>query len=234
MGNKEKYDDYTNIKKIPNNIFFIAACNPYQMKSIVSDKEDDVLKVHPRMENLLSHRVFPIPPRMLNDLWDYGSLNDEVENDYINSMIGKLKLIQKFQDCFVKIITFCHSYIKKTVEKQKSSVSLRDVKRVVRIFKFYYIYIMFREKIEKDSKDENYEPINFQKFLSKHMKKSCRKITEKQFIVAFVITILINYVFRIAKEGMQNTKIILKKRTKERSQRKYQKNSKIESNHKSF
>ena len=133
---------------LPQNIFFVAACNPFKMRKINPNNEDDVVNVHPDMKNLLSHRVFPLPTRILGYLWDYGSLNENSEKSYIKSMISKLKLKPEFQNCLVKSIVKSQKYIKEVVEKRQSSVSLRDIKRVVKIFHFFACYVKFRSRKE--------------------------------------------------------------------------------------
>ena len=117
------------------------------MKKIHPEIADDIIIVHPQMKNLLSHRVFPIPPRMLTDLWDYGSLAPKVEEKYIRAMLSQLKLPAANLICFVKTVLKCQNFITNDVEKEQSSVSLRDVKRVVRIFKFYNNVLRFKRYI---------------------------------------------------------------------------------------
>jgi hypothetical protein len=118
------------------------------MRKINLENEDDVVNVHPDMKNLLSHRVFPLPSRILGYLWDYGSLSERSEVNYIESMIRKLKLPGKFERCLARSIEQSQNYIKKIVEERQSSVSLRDIKRVIKIFHFYACYVEFRSKKE--------------------------------------------------------------------------------------
>ena len=88
------------------------------MKKIHPEIADDIIIVHPQMKNLLSHRVFPIPPRMLTDLWDYGSLAPKVEEKYIRAMLSQLKLPAANLICFVKTV------LKWTSEKLKEISAL--------------------------------------------------------------------------------------------------------------
>ena len=161
------------------------------------------------MKNLLSHRVFPICPRMLYDLWDYGSLDPVTEQKYIEAMIQQLNLKESYSKCFVKSVLYCQKYIKETVEKQQSSVSLRDIKRVVRIFRFYYIFILFRESFTKENQNDEEKHAFFHQFYKSRQNTSFESIQEIHFIRAFVITILLNYVFRIGKQGERFFSIIL-------------------------
>lgn len=180
------------------------------MKKINPEKEDDVINVHPSMKNLLSHRVFPIPPRMLFDLWDYGSLAEGVEEKYIRAMLSSLKLKSSFLNCFVSCVIQCQNYIKVYVEKEQSSVSLRDIKRVIRIFKFYYFVLWFRNDVKK-----NIESKKLKSFQGKHkfdrFEEFCKKkdfenftfeeIDIQYFKTCYIITIFLNYIFRIPRES---------------------------------
>jgi hypothetical protein len=94
----------------------------------------------------------------------------------------------------------CQKEIKTIVEKQQSSVSLRDIKRVVRIFKFYYHYLLFRESFTKENHMEDDHDM-FHEFCDLRENDSFSDISNQHFIKAFVMTILVNYVFRIAKKG---------------------------------
>ena len=188
------------IRPIPKNIVFVTACNPFKMKQISSENEDDVINVHPNMRNLLSHRVFPIPPRMLYDLWDYGSLDSSTEEKYIEAMVQQLKLKKDYLDCFVQSVKQGQHYIKTKVERQQSSASLRDIKRVIRIFRFYYNYLLFRERFTPENHTEDSHP-SFEDFCERRRDASCEAIAEDHFVRSFILTILINYVFRIARQS---------------------------------
>ena len=199
------------LKPIPKNIVFIAACNPFKMKKINPEKEDDVINVHPDMKNLLSHRVFPIPPRILFDLWDYGSLYKDVEEKYIRAMLSQLKLEENYLNCFVEAVLTCQNFIRSDVEKQQSSVSLRDIKRVIRIFKFYYNVIAFRRYVKEEVTKSNLmsfvdgkgeDIMRFDQFCEEHKNNTFEKINEEDFLICFIISILINYIFRISKSGI--------------------------------
>ena len=63
------------ISHIPDNIVFISCCNPYRMKT----KKSEVGLVPKTTDTLLSHRVYPIPERLINFIWDFGQLSDKDE-----------------------------------------------------------------------------------------------------------------------------------------------------------
>jgi hypothetical protein len=76
----------------PDNLVFIAACNPYR----ISSKTTTVgLEHDPGKSLIFSHRVFPIPESLISSIWDFGKLSKDDEAEYIRSMVSsQLKNIQ--------------------------------------------------------------------------------------------------------------------------------------------
>ena len=176
-----------------------------------------MINVHPSMKNLLSHRVFPIPPRMLSDLWDYGSLSSATETKYVHAMLSQLGLEQRLLDYFVEAVIMCQNFIKQRVEKEQSSVSLRDIKRVVRIFRFYDSVVRFRELIKNkqdELKKKSYVELDskfktnmdFEKFCAERRHEPLGDLKDDDFLRVFTITVLVNYIFRIHKSGRPNSR----------------------------
>ena len=70
---------------IPENVFIVAACNPHRGNSLASHASDKtwvrgtyyVRSLHPTLEFLK---------------WDYGSLDEDQERDYVNA---KMKMMNK-------------------------------------------------------------------------------------------------------------------------------------------
>ena len=185
------------------------------MRQIDFSNDDDVVNIHPEMKNLLSHRVFPIPPRMLTDLWDYGALDRHSETSYISAMIKKLNLPSYLRRCFCNCIIKAQNYIKDDVEKQQSSVSLRDIKRVIKIFHFYATVIIYRKHKKNYLKDKSVRRKegsqddaefyknrynDFDEFMDR-LGMNYAGISEEVFVRATVITLIVNYVFRISTQG---------------------------------
>jgi hypothetical protein len=146
-----------NISEIPDNIVFVAACNPYRLRI----KQTDVGLVPKGTDTILSHRVYPIPERILNYVWDFGQLSSEDEKKYITIMVKNAALFDKTNEStleqFVNAVYNCHSYVRGVEER--SGVSLRDVKRVIRVFKWFrekYMWIkskgMFKEGADATEK----------------------------------------------------------------------------------
>jgi hypothetical protein len=123
------------IDSIPDNLVLIAACNPYRIKL----SNSKVGLSHESTTAALSHRVYPIPQSLIDYIWDFGRLSDEVETEYIRSMITNDKefpLDTTTQSQIAKCIITSQKYLRES--ETDSSVSLRDVQR------FLDLYVYFR------------------------------------------------------------------------------------------
>ena len=127
------------IRQIPPNIVFIAACNPYRLKV----KQNNVGLVPKSEDTMLSHRVFPIPERILNYIWDFGQLSDDDERKYAINIISKANLFadlperdrKTHHEKFAGVAYNCHRNIKKSDEL--SAMSLRDLNRVAKTYSWF-------------------------------------------------------------------------------------------------
>ena len=160
---------------LPENIVFIAACNPYRhgkKRSIGLD----VNQAHKEKQSLdpkdlgklknsntsLVYTVNPLPHSLLNFVFDFGNLTPKDEKSYIESII--LDPIQKinlhngnksYKDIHKlakKLISKAQNYIRK--RNDISSVSLREIRRFNIFFKFFFKYLM-KKKEKKSNLDEN-------------------------------------------------------------------------------
>lgn len=119
---------------IPENVSFFAACNPYT--KVKKGKHLDIIglsspkKVGTTVVDDLVYRVNPLPETMLDFLWDFGSLAESDEERYIFSMIDKISdqlprnSVKVLTDLIAKSQTFIRDIF------GRSSVSMRDVRRV--------------------------------------------------------------------------------------------------------
>ena len=127
------------IYRIPENMIFISCCNPFRMKT----KKAEVGLVPKTSDTILSHRVYPIPERLLNYIWDFGQLSEADEKKHIISMVAAEKLFHPNEEQkeakFVNLIYASHKVVRNIEER--SGVSLRDIKRVLTL------YTWFRDKI---------------------------------------------------------------------------------------
>jgi len=72
-------------KPLPNNIVFIAACNPYRM--VVKDEGPNDLKLKGIKERKLVYSVNPLPHSLLNFVFNFGNLTKKDEESYIKNMV---------------------------------------------------------------------------------------------------------------------------------------------------
>ena len=72
-------------EKLPENIFFIGACNPYRYGKKCEDNY--ALKVDGVKEKKLVYTVNPLPFSLLNFIFNFGNLTAKDEESYINNMV---------------------------------------------------------------------------------------------------------------------------------------------------
>jgi hypothetical protein len=141
------------IYNIPENIIFISCCNPYRMKT----KKSDVGLVPKTTDNLLSHRVYPIPERLINFIWDFGQLSDEDEYKHLVSIIQADNIFKEEEQDdlrrFCNMVYCAHKFVRDIEER--SGVSLRDIKRVLVIYKWFSKTLKFYEIEVQGKKVEN-------------------------------------------------------------------------------
>jgi hypothetical protein len=146
------------IYRIPDNIVFISCCNPYRMKT----KKADVGLVPKTKDNLLSHRVYPIPERLINFIWDFGQLSDKDEYKHLLSIIENAQIIPPSDirglRAFCNMIYTAHKYVRDIEER--SGVSLRDIKRVLTIYNWFRDTLKFYELEIQGKKTENKDQIH--------------------------------------------------------------------------
>lgn len=124
----------SSIYEIPKNIVFMACCNPYRMKN----KMTNVGLVARTSSIVLSHRVYPIPERLIDYVWDFGQLTEDDEKEILKEIVRAEKLFKKAdqkEDSFSTVLYKCHEYVRGIEER--SGVSLRDIKRVLRLYKWF-------------------------------------------------------------------------------------------------
>ena len=108
--------------QLPSNLIFLAACNPYSLRtsSIESTGLEGKFQ-HDEMSKLV-YRVHPLPETMMDFVWDYGSLDKEDEIAYIRRMLDSQANV------FVDLVVMSQDFMR-DVEKTAYCVSLRDARR---------------------------------------------------------------------------------------------------------
>jgi hypothetical protein len=137
-------------RKILENIKVLAALNPYRKRPNLDQIPGLVFRLHDSnvsdmiqasytdpMAHLV-YRVHPIPKTLLDFIFDFGSLSQDMEKLYIHSMISK-----KFPDeatfihqFMTQILLVCQNYVR-TVEKESSATSLRDIERCLTLTSWF-------------------------------------------------------------------------------------------------
>ena len=129
---------------VPDNLFIVAACNPYRGSSLASHGDGDWIRG--------SYYVRPLPPSLQLIMWDYGSLSSEQEQQYIDA---KMKML----DCSVRdtqivnlatLIVMSQNLMRQYAYEQLNSkcsgnealirsyscVSQRDIERVLKLYQW--------------------------------------------------------------------------------------------------
>ena len=141
-------------KKIDDRFRFLGACNPYRIMN-KKMRESALVYYNMKEKNKLNNLVYtvnPLPHSLLNFIFDFGSLLPEDEKKYIkNTVISILNRIRnqiikdinnndlnKIKDETIESISICHDYIREIYDK--SSVSLREIRRFGIFFEYFVKY----------------------------------------------------------------------------------------------
>jgi hypothetical protein len=125
-----------NGKPIHPNIRLFSACNPYRLRTKSQSQAGLTNRVKKFEEqSKLVYQVKPLPDQILDYVWDYGTLKPQDEFRYIQIMVEKeLKTLS--HPVFPELLFASQEFIRKVEERY--SVSLRDVKRAIKLVKFFH------------------------------------------------------------------------------------------------
>jgi tRNA 2-selenouridine synthase SelU len=131
--------------KIPDNIIFIAACNPYRIRR----NTNEVGLIKQRIATRLVYTVHPLPDALMDYVWDYGSLTENEERLYIGNILSQISgIIKKIS---IDLVCELQIFIRKCEDKY--SVSLRDVARFKILHEWFHTTLTHKN-------EENYIIIN--------------------------------------------------------------------------
>jgi len=207
-------------KKIPKNICFMCACNPYRLFTNLKDfgigLNNAEKNCKENVNQLLAYKVNPLPFSLINHVFDFGSLSKKDELNYIESMIhkkfdeDKIKIYNREKIIeIIKNLIFNSQEFIRNQNSEISSVSLRDVRRFVIFFSWFKLSIKKRKEIENSyfnkfdfENDEDLILISslLSLFLIYYLRIPDKKI-KKDFINTLVVTIK-TYNFRFDKEDI--------------------------------
>ncbi|PKB96958.1 hypothetical protein RhiirA5_506790 [Rhizophagus irregularis] len=125
-----------NGKLIHPNIRLFSACNPYRLRTKAQSEAGltNRVKKFEERSNLV-YQVKPLPDQILDYVWDYGILKPKDEYRYIQIMVEK-ELKNLAHPVFAELLFASQNFIRKVEEPY--SVSLRDVKRAIKLVIFFY------------------------------------------------------------------------------------------------
>ncbi|CAN0131609.1 unnamed protein product [Rangifer tarandus platyrhynchus] len=135
-------------------LHIIAACNPYRKHSqemicrlesaglgyrVSAEETAERLGSIPLRQ--LVYRVHALPPSLIPLVWDFGQLNDSAEKLYIHQIVQRLVksivMVQSETSVITEVLSASQGFMRKR-QNECSFVSLRDVERCVKVFKWFY------------------------------------------------------------------------------------------------
>ena len=141
-------------RKIKENVLFFAACNPY--RKILKKPETPGLinkenfNIVSKWENVV-YNVNPLPHSLINFVFNFGSLNEKDEEEYIDKIISpcfnKIKIdleiteeeLKDIKQVTIDSIIFSQKFIREI--NDVSSVSLRELRRFIILFEWFIKFL---------------------------------------------------------------------------------------------
>ncbi|CAG8825163.1 5722_t:CDS:1, partial [Gigaspora rosea] len=134
-------------KEIHKNIRLFAACNPYRLRQKADTQAG--LQVDRYIErSRLVYQVRPLPDQILDYVWDYGVLKPSDEMIYANMLVKRSQEDSLMADLFTELLFASQEFVRS--HEGVHSVSLRDVKRAIIIFEFFFKSLSERQKISEE------------------------------------------------------------------------------------
>ena len=125
---------FNNIK-LSDNIRLIGACNPYRKRK----RGANICGLaYPNDDNDLIYLVNILPQSLFYYVFNFGSLDSKNENQYISSILSDTIFEENLKEETKNIISKCHEYLRDAFDK--SIVSLRELTRFKKIYKFFIEY----------------------------------------------------------------------------------------------
>ena len=135
-----------------DNIRLIGACNPYRKRSKNSEKFG--LSMSDDNDNELVYLVEPLPQSLLYYVFSFGSIDENDEKKYIESIIEPIfsPEEQHLHKITTEAISKCHIYLREKYDP--SVVSLREIARFTKSIKYFQNYFTIKNKHENRSNNE--------------------------------------------------------------------------------
>ena len=141
-------------KMLEKNIRLIGACNPYRKKrenknicGLTYNNSDNEIQ--------LVYLVNIMPQSLMYYVFNFGSLEKKNEDQYIASIISDIIPDKNLKEATKNVISKCHDYLRDIFDP--SVVSLREMKRFKKIFRFLIKYFENKKKLypEKSGNSES-------------------------------------------------------------------------------
>eukprot|EP00002_Diphylleia_rotans_P025114 TRINITY_DN496_c0_g1_i3.p1 TRINITY_DN496_c0_g1~~TRINITY_DN496_c0_g1_i3.p1 ORF type:complete len:4758 (-),score=793.44 TRINITY_DN496_c0_g1_i3:614-14332(-) len=131
----------------PANMFVLGACNPFRFRTDSTNRTVAglIFRYSSPGNNLLRDEVLeklvylvhPIPPSMALHVWDFGTLSEADEDEYISQIVKSESLNAENQQIFHRAVIVSQQFMRSTY-KDPSCVSLRDVYRCACLQKWFF------------------------------------------------------------------------------------------------
>jgi len=131
-------------KQIHPNIRLFAACNPYRIREKSVSNVGLIAQNIFKEQSRLVYEVKPLPDQILDYVWDYGILQSKDERNYIQIMVQETELGNPI---LAELLFESQEFI--CYVEELYSVSLRDVKRAIKIVKFFHQSLLTRKEENK-------------------------------------------------------------------------------------
>ena len=159
-------------KKLPDNIVFIGAVNPYRKSKIkkVGLKIDNKENNNNMDLDDLVYTVNPMSHSLLNYVFDFGNLESEDEKKYIKQMIKEVITEDELSYFTTELIFIAQNFIRE--KNGISSVSLREIRRFIIFYQFFIKYLKIRKEtiLEENIKEHDDEIIKYSKLTENDIK----------------------------------------------------------------
>ena len=141
-----------NGNSLHDNIRLIGACNPYIKRNENSEKYG--LSMSDDKDNDLVYLVEPLPQSLLYYVFSFGSIDENDEKKYIQSIIEPLFSPEEsyLHKITTEAISQCHIYLRKKFGP--SVVSLREIARFSKCIKYFQNYFSIKNKYENRNNNE--------------------------------------------------------------------------------
>ena len=163
--NPYRYDT----KKIKEKVGLNAKNAKKQIKENIKDVKEKAKLTKSSRSGSLIYTVNPLPHSLLNFVFDFGNLTPKDEKDYITNIIKEVldKYFKKYKgsegltdedfkkihNLAIDLIVASQDFIRN--ENDKSSVSLREIRRFNIFYGFFFNYLKQKQKEIKNNNSEN-------------------------------------------------------------------------------